>query len=114
MKTLKEAFSGESENFSIELNEEKLVWKKIQGKVKVKLAEIRLSRISYSDVQTSFLTQLITENRVLKKTNSELKIKEETLEKDNQLSHQMLVGQLLLYSLLNYNSSICRVREGEK
>ena len=114
IKTLKEAFSGESENYSIELNEEKLVWKKIQGKVKVKLAEIRLSRTSYSDAQTSFFTQLITENRILKKSNSELKIKEETLEKDNQLSHQMLVGQLLLYSLLNYNSSICRVREGEK
>ena len=95
MKTLKEAFSGESENYSIELNEEKLVWKKIQGKVKVKLAEIRLSRISYSDVQTSFLTQLITENRVLKKTNSELKIKEETLEKDNQLTHKTLVGEQL-------------------
>ena len=93
MKTLKEAFSGESENYSIELNEEKLVWKKIQGKVKVKLAEIRLSRSSYSDAQTSFFTQLITENRSLKKANCDLKVKGETLEKDNQQSHQMLVGE---------------------
>ena len=99
IKTLKDAFSGESENFSIELNEEKLVWKRVQGKVKVKLAEIPLSRISYSDAQTSFYTQLISENRILKKENSELKVKEETLEKDNQLSHQMLVGELLVNDL---------------
>ena len=71
-----------------------MVWKRVQGKVKVKLAEIPLSRTSYSEAQTSFYTQLITENRVLKKENSELKIKEETLEKDNHLSHQMLVGEL--------------------
>ena len=93
IKTLKEAFSGESENHWIELNEEKLVWKKIQGKVKVKLADIRLSRSSYSDAQTSFFTQLITENRSLKKANCDLKVKGETLEKDNQQSHQMLVGE---------------------
>ena len=98
IKTLKEAFSGESENHWIELNEEKLVWKKIQGKVKVKLADIRLSRISYSDAQASFFSQLITENRGLKKANSELKIKKETLEKNNQQSHQNLVGELTVNS----------------
>lgn len=99
INTLKEAFSGESENHSIELDGEKLVWKKIQGKVKFKVAEIPLSRISYGDTQTSFNAQLITENRILKKANSELKTKEETLEKDNQLSHQMLVGELIVDQL---------------
>ena len=93
MKTLKEAFSGDSENYSTELNEEKLVLKKIQGKVKVKLAEIRLSRTSYSDAQTSFFNQLITENRSLKKANSELKMKGETLEKDNQKLVVEVVGE---------------------
>ena len=99
INTLKEAFSGESENHSIELDGEKLVWKKTQGKVKFKVAEIPLSRISYGDTQKSFNAQLITENRILKKANSELKTKEKTLEKDNQLSHQMLVGELIVDQL---------------
>ena len=104
IKTLKEAFSGESENYSIELDGEKLVLKKITGKVKFKVAEVRLSRTSYSDTQSSFNSQLIAENRILKKANSELKTKEETLEKDNQLSHQMLVGELILTKSYVYYS----------
>ena len=92
MTSLREAFSGDSENFSISLENEndKLVWKRIQGKTKVMLTEIALTRISFSEAQTSFNEQLITENKDLKKTNNSLKVGHETLLRDNQMSKKML------------------------
>ena len=92
MKILQETFSGESESYSITLEDDgKLVWRRIHNKTKVMLTKIDLTTIDFSETQRSFNQELITENRSLKKDNKEFKRRQETLLKDNQMSHKMLV-----------------------
>merc|ERR550517_1441735 len=78
MDILKEAFSGESENYSFSLeNDSKLVWKRIRGKMKEKIAEIVLTETNFRETQKSFNDRLITENRQLRQRNN-------TLEKERE------------------------------
>lgn len=90
MDILKEVFSGESENHTITLENDKLSWKKIHGKTKVKIAEIVLTEASFREVQTSFNEQLITENRQLKEIKKTLEKEKDILNRDNKKALAML------------------------
>ena len=90
MDILKEVFSGESENHSITLENNKLSWKRSHGKTKVKIAEIGLTEASFREVQTSFNEQLIRENRQLKERTTALEMEKETLLRDNKKALAML------------------------
>jgi len=91
LKILQDAFSGESELYSLTLEgDSTLIWKRIQGSTRITLTEIGLTRTNFSDAQTSLNQQLITENRSLKQANNELQRKQETLRRDNQKSLNML------------------------
>ena len=80
MDILKEAFSGESENYSFSLeNDSKLVWKRIRGKMKEKIAEIVLTETNFRETQKSFNDRLITENRQLRQRNNTLEKERENL-----------------------------------
>ena len=80
MDILKEAFSGESENYSFSLeNDSKLVWKRIRGKMKEKISEIVLTETNFRETQKSFNDRLITENRQLRQRNNTLEKERENL-----------------------------------
>ena len=90
MDILKEVFSGESENHSMTLENNKLSWKRSHGKTKVKIAEIGLTEASFREVQTSFNEQLIRENRQLKERKTALEREKDTLLSDNKKALAML------------------------
>lgn len=80
----KKAFSGETDKYSISVDEEnnKLLWKKIGGKVKIKLVEIDLFPTNFEDSQKLIMERLIRDNSQLKSSNIKLLKKQECLESD--------------------------------
>jgi len=88
----KEAFSKESEKFSFSIEEgNKLVWKKVGGKAKIKIAEIDVKSISFHDTQHDILKFLIDSNQDLKTQNTNSNLKCQGLEQDLIKSKKMLV-----------------------
>lgn len=88
----KEAFSKESEKFSFSIEAgNKLVWKKVGGKAKIKIAEIEVKSISFHDTQHDILKFLIDSNQDLKTQNTNSNQKCQGLEQDLIKSKKMLV-----------------------
>ena len=88
----KKAFGGETDKYSISVDEEnnKLLWKKVGGKVKIKLVAIDLVPSNFEDTQKLFMEQLIKDNSQLKSSNIELVKKQESLENDLRQSQSTL------------------------
>jgi len=84
----KKAFGGETDKYSISVDEEnnKLLWKKVGGKVKIKLVAIDLVLTNFEDTQKIFMEQLIKDHSQLRSSNIELVKKQESLENDLQQS----------------------------
>lgn len=88
----REAFSKESEKFSFSIESgDKLVWKKVGGKAKIKIAEIDVTSVSFHDTQHDILKFLIDSNQDLKTQNILGSQKCQGLEQDLNKSKKMLV-----------------------
>jgi len=88
----KEAFAKSSEKFSFQIDPgNKLVWKKVGGKAKIKIAEIDITSVNFQDTQQEMLKFLIDANQDLKMENSRVTQKCDSLEQDLGRSKKMLV-----------------------
>jgi len=88
----KEAFAKSSEKFSFQIDPgNKLVWKKVGGKAKIKIAEIDITSVNFQDTQQEILKFLIDANQDLKMENSRVTQKCDSLEQDLGRSKKMLV-----------------------
>jgi len=93
----KEAFAQSSEKFSFQIDRGlfpagiKLVWKKVGGKAKIKIAEIDITSVNFQDTQQEMLKFLIDANQDLKMENSRVTQKCDSLEQDLGRSKKMLV-----------------------
>jgi len=86
------AFGGDGgDKFDLSIQDNKLIWKQVGGKAKIKLAEIPLTSISFLDAQSEVLGQLIAVNKELKSKNKEFKRRQENLVRDLKKSKNMLV-----------------------
>lgn len=86
----REAFVGGSEKYDIVVKEEKLVWRKVGGKAKIKIMDIPLDPVSFLDAQNRMFAQLVESNRDLKNKNKDLQRRQDNLVRDLKKSKSML------------------------
>lgn len=87
-----EAFAKNSEKFSFSIESgNKLVWKKVGGKAKIKIAEIDITSVSFHDTQHDILKFLIDSNQDLNTKNTHANQKCQGLEQDLIKSKKMLI-----------------------
>ena len=86
----KEAFAGQSSKFAFTVENKKVIWRKVGGKAKIKLAEIELRSLSFVDAQNELLGHLIAQNNELKTKNKDFKRRQDNLVRDHKKSKSML------------------------
>ena len=87
----KEAFGGGSDKYDIVVKEEKLVWRKVGGKAKIKIMDIPLDPVNFLDAQNKMFAQLVESNRELKNKNKDLQRRQDNLVRDLKKSKSMLM-----------------------
>lgn len=86
----KEAFSCQSENYSVTVDDDKLVWKKVGGKAKIKLQEININALNFIDAQKDIFEELINTNSDLRTKNRDFERRHRNLVDEMKKSKTML------------------------
>jgi len=87
----KEAFSEGSDKYDIVVKEDKLVWRKVGGKAKIKIMEISLVPVNFLEAQNKMFSQLVESNRDLKNKNKDFQRRQDNLVRDLKKSKSMLM-----------------------
>ena len=87
----KEAFSEGSDMYDIVVKEDKLVWRKVGGKAKIKIMEISLVPINFLEAQNKMFSQLVESNRDLKNKKRDFQRRQDNLVRDLKKSKSMLM-----------------------
>ena len=86
----REAFAGPSEDFSVEIEAGKLLWKKVGARGKLKLYGVELSELNFVDAQKDIFDHLVDKNRELQTKNRDYSKRQENLVGDLKKSRAML------------------------
>ena len=87
----KEAFNGESKNYEFKIENQKLFWRKVGGKAKIKIAEIDLEPANHLEAQNKIVSHLVQSNTDLKTKNADLQRRQDNLVRDIKKSKALLV-----------------------